>query len=102
MPIFRVVSVIEGLSYLLILSVSFQFISREYVFPLGVGHGILFLIYMVLSLQVSHKSGWSVVTWLLVFFASLVPFAFIGVELFIRKSIDRELESVKSQELSNP
>ena len=102
MQIFRVVSVLEGLSYLLILSVSFQFISREYVFPLGVGHGILFLLYMVLSLQVSHKAGWSVVTWLLVFFASLVPFAFIGVELFLRRSRSNGLNPLNSQELSNP
>ena len=85
MQIFRVVSALEGLSYLLILSVSFQLISREFVFVLGIGHGILFLIYMVLSLQVSHKAGWSVVTWLLVFFAAIVPFAFIGVEVFSRK-----------------
>ncbi len=85
MQIFRVISVLEGLSYLLILSVSFQLISREFVFIMGLGHGVLFMVYMVLSLQVSHKAGWPVVVWLLVFFASLVPFAFIGVELFLRK-----------------
>ena len=87
MKAFRILSVLEGLSYLLILSVTFGLISREYVFPLGIGHGILFLGYLILSLRVSHKAGWSIVTWLLVFLAAVIPFAFIPVELFLRKTI---------------
>jgi integral membrane protein len=82
---FRLVSLLEGLSYLLILSVTLGAVGREYVFPLGIGHGILFLVYIVFSLQTSHKQGWSVMVWLLVFLASIVPFAFIAVELFARK-----------------
>ena len=97
MQIFRVISVLEGLSYLLILSISFQLISREHVFAIGMGHGVLFLLYMIFSLQVSHKAGWSVVTWLLVFFASVVPFAFIGVELFLRNSMNGEPQTVSDQ-----
>lgn len=83
---FRALSVLEGLSYLLILSVTLGLISREYAFPLGVVHGILFLAYLVFSLQLSHKAAWSIVTWLLVFIASVVPFAFIAVELFLRRT----------------
>jgi len=79
----------EGMSYLLILCVTFEVISRDYVFPLGAGHGALFILYLVLSLQVSHKQKWSLVTWLLVFFASITPFAFIAVDIFLRKEIDR-------------
>jgi len=78
-------SLLEGLSYLVILCVTLGLISREYVFTLGMVHGALFLAYFVLSLAVSHKQGWSVVTWLLVFFAAVIPFAFVLVELFIRK-----------------
>lgn len=85
MKSFRLISLLEGLSYLIILSVSAGMISREYVFPIGATHGVLFMLYMVMSLQVSHKQSWSVVTWLLVFFASVVPFAFILVDLFLRK-----------------
>jgi integral membrane protein len=54
---------------------------------LGMTHGVLFMLYFVLSLAASHKQGWSVMTWLLVLLASLVPFAFIPVELFVRKEL---------------
>ena len=86
---FRSSSVLEGISYLIILCVSFGIISREYVFFLGITHGVLFLLYLVLSLMVSHKQSWSVVIWLLVFLAAIVPFAFLLVEVFIRKEIQK-------------
>jgi len=42
-----------------------------------------------LSLLASHKQSWSLITWLLVFLASLVPFAFIAVELFVQKELKK-------------
>jgi len=84
---FRSSSVLEGISYLLILCVSFGIVSREYVFFLGIMHGVLFMLYFVLSLIVSHKQSWSVVIWLLVFLAAIVPFAFLLVEIYIRKKV---------------
>lgn len=87
MKIFRLVSLLEGISYLLILSISLGMISRDYVFYLGSAHGGLFIVYIILSLYASHKRGWSVIVWLLVFMASLVPFAFIAVEFYLRKEI---------------
>jgi len=84
---FRVLSLLEGISYLLILCVSIEIISREFVFTLGITHGVLFVFYLVLSLAVSHKLGWSLVVWLLVFLASIIPFAFLYVEIFLRKQI---------------
>lgn len=96
MKLFRLVSLSEGISYLLILSVTLGFISRDYVSVLGMAHGVLFMAYMMLSLNVSNKQNWSVAVWLLVFVASLVPFAFIAVEFFLRK----EAGEVKSAEPS--
>lgn len=85
MKFFRLVSLSEGISYLVILSVTAGIISREYVFPLGATHGALFILYLFASLQVSHRQGWSIVTWLLIFLAAVVPFAFIAVEVFLRR-----------------
>ena len=90
MKIFRLVSLLEGISYLLILSITLGFISRDYVFYLGSMHGGLFITYLLLSLYASHKQKWSVVTWLLVSSASIVPFAFIAVEFYIRKQLSTE------------
>lgn len=82
---FRFVSVIEGISYLVILSVTLEVISRQYVFSLGITHGLLFIVYLISSLMLSHKLKWSVVIWLLVFLASIIPFAFIPVEFYLKK-----------------
>ncbi len=100
MKLFRLVSIFEGFSYLLILSVTLGLISRDFVFQLGIGHGVLFIAYLILSLHASHKSGWSVIVWLLVFLASLVPFAFIAVELFIRKELGEDTGAESSLDQS--
>ncbi len=85
LSIFRSLSVLEGLSYLVILSVTLGVISRDYVFMLGMTHGVLFLLYLLFSLLVSNKQGWPVWGWLLLFGAALVPLAFLPVEWYLRK-----------------
>ena len=79
------ISVLEGLSYLVILSVTLGFIDREWVTALGMTHGVLFIIYLILSLIVSEKKGWSVFKLLIFFVAAGVPFAFILIEVYLRK-----------------
>lgn len=86
---FRAVSLLEGCSYLLVLGVSLGVISRDHVFVLGMTHGLLFFAYLVCSLVASHRQIWSMGMWLLVFLASLVPFAFIAVEVFLRREIQQ-------------
>lgn len=83
--IFRVISFLEGLSYLVILSVTLGFMSRAWVFPLGMAHGVLFLVYLIVSLQVSNQRNWSVLLWFALFLAAFIPLAFILVEIFLRK-----------------
>jgi len=82
---FRVVSIVEGLSFLTILCVSFGIISRDFVFYIGLFHGVLFMAYLVLSLLVTDKKAWSLFVWLALFLAAVIPFAFIIVELILRK-----------------
>lgn len=91
--LFRLASLAEGISLLVILSVTLGLISREYVYVLGMTHGILLLIYCMLSLVISHKQHWSVVTWVLTLAAGTVPFAFILVERFLKKEMQKAPES---------
>ncbi|MCX7552247.1 DUF3817 domain-containing protein [Marinicella sp. S1101] len=93
LKIFRMVSLMEGISFLLILSVTLGLISREYVFVLGMSHGAIFLLYFILSLLVSHKQNWSVTVWLLVLLAAFIPFAFIPVELFLKKELGKSQQN---------
>ena len=82
---FRLISILEGLSYLVILSVTVGLISRDFVFVLGMTHGVLFMVYLVLSLLVSNQKGWSVLIWILLLLAAFVPFAFVPVEFFLKR-----------------
>ncbi len=94
---FRTISVLEGLSYLVILSVTFGVIDREYVYTLGMTHGALFILYLLSSFIVSSQKGWSLLVWVLLFLASLVPFAFIPVELYLRKKqTDNDVQPVEN------
>ena len=87
---FRAVSMLEGLSYLAILSVTLGVISRDYVSQIGMGHGVLFMLYLFLLLLVSDKQRWPLKIWLPLFMASIVPFAFILVELFLRRTLESQ------------
>lgn len=92
---FRLISLLEGLSYIAILSVTLGFISRDHVSTLGMTHGILFMIYLMLAMSVSSDKKWPSWKLGLVILASLVPFAFIPAEVFLRKV---ENEIVEEQE----
>jgi len=89
--LFRIVSLLEGVSYLLILSVTLNVIPRDLVYLFGMGHGILFMLYFVFSLLASHKHDWTVIVWLLVLLSAIIPFAFVLVEIFLKKEIRKGL-----------
>jgi integral membrane protein len=91
---FRAISIFEGLSFLAILSVSFGFISRDYVSQLGMGHGVLFMLYLLLSMIVSNQQQWSSKIWFLIILGSLIPFAFIPVEFFLNRERTRSSNSI--------
>lgn len=88
---FRAISILEGLSYLVILSVAFGIIGRDYVFQIGMTHGVLFLLYLLFSLVVCNQYRWSLMTWLPLFIAAIIPFAFIPVEMYLRRATANQL-----------
>jgi integral membrane protein len=73
----RVVAFIEGCSFLLL---GFTMILKyKYLMPLpnyivGSAHGILFILYVFLLLQVSFLHRWSMLKMFWAFLASLIPF----------------------------
>ena len=91
MQTFRLISLIEGLSLLTLLLIAmplkYQFGIAEAVFYVGITHGCLFLLYMVMSLSISHQQQWSIIKWLAVFFAGVVPFGFLLVDRQLKPQI---------------
>jgi integral membrane protein len=84
MNYFKLLSRIEGASLLVLLFIAmpakYQFGISEVVFYAGITHGSLFLAYMAGSLAVSHHQNWSILRWLSVFLAGVIPFGFLVVD----------------------
>ena len=81
---FRIISVLEGLSFLFLLTMAYILQQREYLFFIGMGHGILFMLYFALSLMSSHQQKWSVLFWLMVLMVAVIPFGFIPLEFKLK------------------
>jgi integral membrane protein len=69
----------------MILKYKFAIPQPNYV--VGLAHGILFVLYIVLLLQVSFIHRWNISKILMAFIASLVPFGtFYAEKVLFRKS----------------
>jgi integral membrane protein len=75
---FRVVSILEGLSYivLLFIAVPIKYLGGDesYVKLLGMPHGLLFVGYIALAFLIKKSLKWDSKTFLLVLTASVIPF----------------------------
>ncbi|MDH5391662.1 MAG: DUF3817 domain-containing protein [Gammaproteobacteria bacterium] len=86
---FRLLALIEGISLLLLLLVAMPlkyYAGVTQVVPvIGMIHGLLFMAFMMFSLDISHKLNWSVPFWLLVLFSSIVPAGTFLMDLKLKK-----------------
>ncbi|MDG1039020.1 MAG: DUF3817 domain-containing protein [Polaribacter sp.] len=76
--IFRVVSFLEGVSYLLLMSLGLYYKyalnDPTFVKMFGMPHGILFMLYIILSAMLKKEMNWSGKTLGIVLLASILPF----------------------------
>jgi integral membrane protein len=73
----RIVAFIEGCSYLLLgftMILKYKFGMPQPNYIVGLAHGILFVLYIVLLLQVAFEHRWNIFKIFLAFLASLIPF----------------------------
>jgi integral membrane protein len=86
----RIVAFIEGCSYLLLgftMILKYKFSMPQPNYIVGLAHGILFVLYIVLLLQVSFLHRWSIIKMLMAFLASLIPFGtFYAEKVLFRQS----------------
>ncbi len=87
---FRVLSIIEGSSLLALFFVAmplnYKFGYSQLLWNTGMAHGILWLIYFILSLAVSHRQKWAVTFWMVVLVASVIPFACFFLDKKLKKT----------------
>lgn len=75
---FKIVSFLEGVSYILLLliAVPIKYIGGNefWVKILGMPHGVLFILYIIMACIIKKKQQWSSKEFLIILIASLIPF----------------------------
>jgi len=76
--LFRILALIEGLSYILLLfiAVPLKYLGNNEILVklLGMPHGILFILYIVTCLIIYKSMEWNKQTLLFILIASVIPF----------------------------
>jgi len=76
--LFRVIAFLEGVSYILLMSVGlyfkYQLGDPSYVKLLGMPHGILFVAYLVFALLLKENEKWNKTELFIVLICSILPF----------------------------
>jgi len=82
--LFRIVSYLEGISYLLLLfiGVPFKYFGSNDVLvkALGMPHGLLFISYIIIALFIRPSLNWNKTSLFIVLIASVVPFGTLYVD----------------------
>lgn len=76
--IFRMVAFLEGLSYILLLFIAtpIKYLADDpqYVKLLGMPHGLLFMLYIILAFMLKQENTWFKSNFKMVLLASIIPF----------------------------
>ena len=84
MKLFRIIALLEGLSYILLLFVSvpvkYFLGDPTYVKLLGMPHGILFVAYLGFALYFKQEQNWSMKTHTIILLCSVIPFGTFYVD----------------------
>ena len=81
--VFRLIAILEGVSYILLLiatPIKYLLGNEQYVKALGMPHGILFILYIVLAFFIQKKMKWNNKKLIIVMLASVVPFGTFYVD----------------------
>ncbi len=73
----RIVAFLEGCSYLLLgitMILKYKYSMPQPNYVVGLAHGVLFVLYVILLLQVAFSHRWNLLKLFFGFVASLVPF----------------------------
>lgn len=84
LKLFRFTSIAEGISLLLLFGIAMpvKYILKEPILVeiVGMAHGLLFIAYVLFSIVYTFKVKWSFLEFLIIFFASFIPFGTFYVD----------------------
>lgn len=88
---FKIISFLEGLSYILLVFVAMPFKymldDASYVKLLGMPHGVLFIVYIILAVILKFSLKWSFKTFAIVCALSLIPFGTFFVGRYLKPNV---------------
>ena len=78
LSIFRIIAFLEGLSYILLLffATPYKYLNDDpqYVKILGMPHGILFMLYLIIAYMLRSENKWFANNFKFVFLMGILPF----------------------------
>lgn len=81
---FRIIAFLEGVSYILLMTIGlyfkYQLGDPTYVKLLGMPHGILFVSYLVFAFLIKENENWGIKDLGIVLLASILPFGTFYVD----------------------
>lgn len=84
LELFKKIALLEGLSLLALLffamPVKYMFDQEIYVKTIGMAHGVLFIVYIVLAILLKFTLNWSYKLLAIIGLASIIPFGTFYVE----------------------
>jgi len=81
--VFRFIAILEGISYLLLLiatPIKYLLDNDQYVKALGMPHGILFILYIVMAFFIQKRMQWDNKSLIIIIIASIIPFGVFYVD----------------------
>lgn len=83
---FKIFALLEGISYLLLfanmllLKPNNPGLYKSIVFPLGMAHGLLFVGYILLAINLREEKQWKAKDFLIILVAAILPFGTFYVD----------------------
>lgn len=77
---FKIIGILEGISYLvlffnmLVIKNFDVVLYKKLLFPIGMAHGLLFVLYVILAVYLKIERKWTISFFIKIFVASLLPF----------------------------
>lgn len=83
---FKIVAILEGISYLVLFSNMLFIKPNDFVlyhrllYPIGMSHGVLFIGYVALAILLKKSQNWNITSLGFILLTSLLPFATFFIE----------------------
>ncbi|RDI14317.1 DUF3817 domain-containing protein [Flavobacterium sp. AG291] len=90
--LFKIVATLEGVSLLALLFIAmplkYVWDMPEYVRVVGMAHGLLFIVYIIIASMLKSELKWSLSKYLIICLASVIPFGTFYIEYKYFKNIE--------------